>query len=145
MNSIILTGNICNDLELKSTDSGKSVCSFNLAVKRPFAKDVTDFLTVVCWNKQAENVFKYCGKGTKIGISGTMTTRKWQDNEGNNRIAYEVVANEVEFLEKKADGQRNVTAKSAIESFQRAGDAIFENMSADTDGFVMVEEDDLPF
>lgn len=134
MNSIILTGNICNDLELKTTNSGKNVCTFNLAVKRPFAKDVTDFITIVCWNKQAENVFKYCGKGTKIGISGMMTTRKWQDNEGKNRIAYEVVANEVEFLEKKTDGQSNAPTTNYA-----------PNMEADEDGFVMVNDDDLPF
>lgn len=133
MNSIILTGNICNDLELKSTNSGKSVCSFNLAVKRPFAKDVTDFITVVCWNKQAENVFKFCGKGSRIGLSGMMTTRKWQDNDGKNRIAYEVVANEVEFLEKKTDGQSNATTNYA------------PDMEANEDGFVMVNDDDLPF
>ena len=66
MNSICLVGNICNDLELKSTNSGKSVCSFNLAVRRPFAKDVTDFITIVVWNKQAENLVKFCGKGYSV-------------------------------------------------------------------------------
>lgn len=134
MNSIILTGNICNDLELKSTNSGKSLCTFNLAVKRPFAKDVTDFLTVVCWNKQAENIFKFCSKGSRIGVSGTMTTRKWEDNEGNKRTAYEVVANEIEFLEKKADGQSNAQSTNYTPT-----------MDADVDGFVVVDDDDLPF
>jgi single-strand DNA-binding protein len=134
MNSIILIGNICNDLELKSTNSGKSVCSFNLAVKRPFAKDVTDFITIVCWNKQAENVFKFCGKGTRIGVSGMMTTRNWEDNEGNKRTAYEVVANEIEFLQKKADGQSNVASTNYVPT-----------MDTDADGFVMVDEEDLPF
>ena len=65
MNQLFLTGNICNDLELKMTQSEKQVCSFNLAVKRPFAKDTTDFIPIVCWNKNAENVCKYCGKGSK--------------------------------------------------------------------------------
>ena len=134
MNSIILTGNICKDLEIKSTNSGKSVCSFNLAVKRPFAKDVTDFITVVCWNKQAENVFKFCGKGTKIGISGMLTTRTYEDNEGKKRTVYEVVANEVEFLEKKGDGQSNSVSTPYA-----------PNVEADADGFVVVDDDDLPF
>lgn len=105
MNAINLTGNICNDLELKTTLSDKIVCSFNIAVKRPFAKEITDFFTVVCWNRQAENVCKYCSKGSKIGVTGTLTARKWEDKDGNNRISYEIVANEIDFLEKKTDVQ----------------------------------------
>lgn len=105
MNLVTLTGNICNDLELKTTNGGKNVCSFNLAVKRPYAKDVTDFITIVAWNKQAEILTKYCGKGTKIGVSGILTSRKWQDADSKNRVAFEVIANEIEFLDKKVDGQ----------------------------------------
>ena len=135
MNCFNAIGNICNDLELKSTNSGKSVCSFNLAVKRPFTKDITDFFTIVCWNKQAENVSKYCHKGTKIGISGVLTTRSYQDRDGNNRTVYEVLANEVEFLEKKADGQSNAARPTPV------------NDNTFGDGFVMadISEDDLPF
>ena len=133
MNSVIITGNICNDLELKSTESGKSVCSFNLAVKRPFAKDVTDFFRVVSWNKQAENLLKYCGKGSRIGVSGILTSRTYEDKEGK-KFVVEVVANEIEFLEKKSDGQSNAVST-----------AYAPTMEADADGFVVVEEDDLPF
>ena len=129
MNSIILIGNICNDLELKSTESGKSVCSFNIAVKRPYAKDITDFFKVVCWNNQAENVCKYCYKGMRIGISGALTSRTYQDKDGNNRTVCEVLANDVEFLEKRADGQSNVVS----------------NQTSD-DGFAAIPDDgDLPF
>lgn len=133
MNNINLTGNICNDLELKITNSGKNVCSFNIAVRRPFAKDVTDFFTVVCWNRQAENVCSYCGKGSRIGVSGMLTTRTYQNKEGNNRTAYEIVANEIEFLEKKAEGQSNSnTFDTAISPIPNGFNPI------DTD-------DDLPF
>jgi single-strand DNA-binding protein len=130
MNSINLIGNICNDLELKQTNSGKSVCSFNLAVKRPLAKEVTDFLPIVVWNKQAENLCTYCGKGSRIAVSGIMTTRTYE-KDGNNRTAYEVMANEVIFLEKKADGQSNTVDNSSLPS---------------PDGFApMGADDDLPF
>ena len=138
MNSIILTGNICNDLELKTTNSGKSVCSFNIAVRRPFAKDVTDFFTVVVWNKQAENICQYCNKGTRIGLSGMLTTRKWEDNEGNSRTSYEVVAENIEFLEKKSEGQNaapNNTTTSAPADFP----GLLPN------GFVAATNEDLPF
>lgn len=133
MNSIILTGNICKDLELKSTPNDKKVCSFNLAVKRPFTKDITDFFTIVCWNKQAENLCLYCGKGTKIGVSGTLTSRSYTDKDGKNRTVIEVLANEIEFLEKKADGQSNVARPTPVP------DNTFG------DGFVAFNDDDCPF
>ena len=112
MNKIVLIGNICKDLELKSTPNGKSVCSFNLAVKRRFAKDVTDFIPVVCWNNQAEILCKYCGKGSRIGVSGELQTRSWTDNEGNKRSVVEVVADEVSFCGSKTEGA--TSAASAV-------------------------------
>ena len=130
MNKICLVGNICNDLELKSTNSGKSVCSFNLAVRRPFAKDITDFITVVVWNKPAELVVKFCGKGSKIGVTGVMTQRKYQDKDGKDRIVYEVVSEDIEFLERKTINDK---------AEQTEGDA-------NADGFVLMPDtDELPF
>ena len=134
MNLTTLTGNICNDLELKTTNGGKNVCSFNLAVKRPYTKDVTDFITIVAWNKQAEILTKYCGKGSKICVSGILTSRKWQDADGKNRVSFEVIANEIEFLDKKAEGQSNITSTNTA-----------SDMGADADGFVMLNDDELPF
>ena len=99
MNSINLTGNICNDLELKQTNNGKSVMSFNLAVKRPFSKDTTDFIPVVVYEQPAEYLSRYAHKGTRIAVSGKLTTRKYEDKNGNNRTAFEVVADNVEISE----------------------------------------------
>lgn len=99
MNSISLIGNICNDLELKQTPNGKSVLNFNLAVKRPFTKDTTDFFTIVVWNQPAEYLSRYARKGVKVGVSGMLTARKYDDRDGNHRTAYEIVANVVEICE----------------------------------------------
>lgn len=137
MNQINLTGNICNDLELKTTPSEKQVCSFNLAVKRPFTKDTTDFIPIVCWNKQAENLCKYCTKGSKIAVSGTLTSRIYEDKEGKNRTVFEILANEVEFLGKKTDGQSNAETM--------APDTTINNTASSTDEFITVNDDDLPF
>ena len=98
MNTINLTGNICNDLELKSTQSGKSVITFNLAVKRPFTKDTTDFIPMVAWEKNAEYLSRYGKKGSRVAVSGKLTTRKYQDKDGNNRTAFEVVCDNVELM-----------------------------------------------
>ena len=140
MNSINLIGNICNDVELKTTNSGKSVCSFNLAVKRPFSKETTDFLPVVCWNGQAETVSKYCKKGDRIGITGVMTTRKYQDKDGNNRTAFEVVANNVQFVEsKRSQGNEEGYSIPAPE------DDPLNDIKDRLDNFAPAEDDDIPF
>jgi single-strand DNA-binding protein len=103
MNSINLTGNICNDLELKSTQSGKSVITVNLAVKRPFTKDTTDFIPLVVWEKNAEYLSRYGKKGSRVAVSGKLTTRKYQDKDGKNRTAFEVVCDNVELMDSKSE------------------------------------------
>ena len=100
MNKVILTGYIASDIELKTTNQGTSVTSFRLAVKRPKTKnDTTDFLTIVAWRGTAEFISKYFHKGSGIEVCGIVTTRKWQDKDGNNRYATEIVAEGVDFGE----------------------------------------------
>ena len=108
MNSINLIGNICQDVELKTTQKGKTVVQFNLAVNRPFTKDITDFIPVVVWNQPAEYLARYARKGTKIAVSGKLTARKFEDKNGNNRVAYEVVADSAEICE--ARGENSASA-----------------------------------
>lgn len=109
MNSIILLGRATSAIELKQTQAGKCVVSFSLAVKRPFTKDTTDFFTICAWDKQAELLSKYVGKGDQICIRGYLQTRSWEDNNGNKRYATEVVAQEVSFCEAKRDSEGNNT------------------------------------
>ena len=99
MNIISLIGRLCESPELKQTNTGKSVISTNLAVDRPFTKDVTDFIPVVIWNQSAEYLSKYANKGTKVAIAGKLTTRKYEDKNGNKRIAFEVIADTVEICD----------------------------------------------
>ena len=141
MNSINLIGNICNDVELKTTNGGKSVCTFNLAVKRPFSKETTDFIPVVCWGNQAEIISKFAHKGTKIGVTGNLTTRKFTDKNGNNRTAFEVVANNVQFVEsKRTDGNEEGKVSPQTET-----DPLVDFQSK-LDGFeVIAGDEDLPF
>lgn len=101
MNSIQLIGRLTADVELKQTTSGISVCQFNLAVDRPRVKDTTDFIPCVAWRGTAEFICKYFKKGNKIALNGVLTSRKWEDNEGNKRTVYEVLADNVEFCESK--------------------------------------------
>lgn len=127
MNSICLIGNICNDVELKVTPTGKSVCSFTLAVHRPYTKDTTDFFNVVCWDKQAESLSQHCKKGTQIGVVGMLTSRKYTDKDGNNRTVIEISANSVDFV-----GGKKASAEQTSGVFNQ-NEVEFEEMSADSD------------
>ena len=97
MNSINLIGNICQEVELKQTTNGKSVVSFNLAVNRPFSKDTTDFIPLVIWGQPAEYIHRYAKKGSKIAVSGKLTTRNYEDKNGNKRTAFEVIVDTAEI------------------------------------------------
>ena len=100
LNKVILMGNMCADPELKQTQGGTSVCSFNIAVNRRFkaeGQQDCDFISIVAWRQQAEFVCKYFKKGQAILVCGQLQTRNWTDNQGNKRYATEVVADEVSF------------------------------------------------
>lgn len=136
MNTINLTGNICNDLEVKQTQTGKTVLSFNLAVKRPFAKDTTDFIPMVVWGQGAEFLGNYGRKGSKVAVSGKLTTRKYQDKDGNNRTAFEVVCDTVELLDSKneSQGAQGAGAMPYIpDAYSVPDDANMETVDADSD------------
>lgn len=117
LNHITIHGRLTADPELKQTQSGVSVCNFTVAVDRSYKngeEKQTDFFTVVCWRVLADMVSKYFAKGKEILVSGEMQSRKWQDNEGNNRISWEVMANAVDFCGSKSDnGGNSATANSA--------------------------------
>lgn len=97
MNKGQYTGRLTADPELKQTQSGVSVCSFTLAVKRPRRKDTTDFINFVAWRGDAEFVCRYFKKGDAMEVSGALTSRKYQDSDGKNRVAFEVECDEVSF------------------------------------------------
>lgn len=108
LNKAILVGRLTADPELRQTPNGIAVSTFRIAVDRRFsAKDgdrKADFITIVCWRQQAEFVCKYFHKGNAIAIDGSIQTRDYVDKTGNNRTAFEVVADNVSFVERKAAG-----------------------------------------
>ena len=101
MNNIILIGRLTKDPELRYTPNGKAVCSFTLAVDRPYSgeKKEADFINIVVWNKVGENCAQYLSKGRKAAVQGRLQIRSYEDNNGQRRYVTEVVANSVEFLE----------------------------------------------
>ena len=101
MNCVVLVGRLTADPELRSTQSGVSVCSFGIAVDRRFSSGgerQADFIDCVAWRQTAEFVAKYFSKGKLIGIEGSIQTRNYEDKQGNRRKAVEVVAGQVSFV-----------------------------------------------
>ena len=118
MNRVFLIGNLTRDPELAETNSGLSVCHFAIAVNRGFAsaggERQTDFFNVTVWRGIAENVAKFCKKGNKVAVSGSIQIRQYDDNQGNKRTAVDVIAQEVEFLTSKSASERNVAGPVSV-------------------------------
>ena len=125
MNCVILCGRATTDIDIRTTASGKSVTSFALAVDRPGANDKTDFIPIVAWEKTAEFLNKYISKGRKIIVEGFLSSRKYEDKNGNSRVAYEVVANRVEFADGKPVTQTNAELPKDIEEIDGDEDTPF--------------------
>ena len=132
-NLVVLTGRLTQDAELKTTPNGVSVTSFSIAVdRRGKGEDKqTDFINIVAWRQTAEFIAKYFKKGSMIGIEGSIQTRRYQDKDGNNRTAFEVIANNVQFVESKREEatQENSDSLAAlqdqIKGLVNAGDLPF--------------------
>ena len=138
-NLVVLTGRLTADPELKTTANGLSVTTFSIAVDRRYRSGEerqTDFINIVAWRQTAEFITKYFKKGSLIGIEGSIQTRRYQDKNGNNRTAFEVVANNVQFVESKRDPSAPAAGESA--SFSNADVNDFADLGDATD-------DDLPF
>ena len=138
-NLVVLTGRLTADPELKTTPNGTSVVSFSIAVDRRYRageERQTDFINIVAWRSSAEFISKYFKKGSLIGIEGSIQTRRYTDKNGNNRTAFEVVANNVQFVESKRDSAPMDGGEPA--SFSNASANDFADLGDASD-------DDLPF
>ena len=105
MNSISIIGRLTADPELRKTQNGIPVASFTLAVDRPRVKDTTDFFSCVAWRQTGEFVSQYFTKGRKMGVTGSMQSRRYEDKDGNKRTVWELVVDQVDFCDKKTDSQ----------------------------------------
>lgn len=117
LNKVILIGRFTRDPELRSTPQGISTCSFSLAVDRNYqsagGERQTDFINCVAWRQTAEFISKYFQKGNAICVEGSIQTRSWKDNDGNNRYATDVVVDRTYFVESKKSAQSSSYAASS--------------------------------
>jgi single-strand DNA-binding protein len=153
INRVVLVGRLTRDPELRQTQTGISVASFSLAVNRTFANQSgqreADFVPVVVWRKQAENVAQYVRKGALVGVEGRLQTRSYDTADGSKRFVMEVVADSVQFLEsrqstmERQDTGRPVQNTASMQTNQSANhDVAFD---FETDNSFDISDDDLPF
>ena len=105
MQKIFLIGNLTNDPETRTTQSGVSVCSFNIAVNRRFpgsdGQKQTDFFRINAWRQLGDNCQRFLAKGRKVAVVGELQPRTYEDKNGTTRVSLDVTADEVEFLTPK--------------------------------------------
>lgn len=107
MNKALLVGRITTKPELRTTSSGIPFTRFSVAINRPFNSNTTgqreaDFINILVWRKQAENVCNFLDKGSQVAIEGRIQTGNYTDKDGNNRTSFEVVADNVQFLDSRS-------------------------------------------
>src|SRR5918994_2130013 len=114
LNKVILIGRVANDPELKYTPSGVAVCTFRVAVNRPFTnaqgEREADFIDVVVWRQTAEFAANYLGKGRLIAVEGRLQVRSYDDRNGIRRRIAEVVADNLKALDRREQTEGGVGA-----------------------------------
>lgn len=130
INQVILCGRLTKDPELSKTNTGKSVCTFTVAIRRRGKTDASDFVQCVAWERSAEYLCTYGHKGQICAVTGSINTRTYDDRDGNKRYLTEVLANNLDLVN---DGQkRSETADTTPRGF-------------DAGVSVNIDPDDLPF
>ena len=157
LNVVAIMGRLVADPELRTTPQGTNVCSFRIACDRNFARQgeqrQADFIDIVAWRSQAEFVSKYFQKGSLIAIDGSIQTRQYQDKNGNNRTAFEIVANNINFAGPKSSNAGDGNGYHAAPSYQNAAparpaavEAAPSYSAGNADDFAVIDDsDDLPF
>ena len=110
INRVVMVGRMTRDPELRRTGSGAAVTSFTLALNRNYNSadgQQADYISCVVWNKVAENVAQYCSKGSLVGVEGRLLSRTYDNAQGQRVYVTEVVCDSVQFLETRAQRERN--------------------------------------
>ena len=149
MNKVILIGRLARDPEMRTTSSGISMTRFTIAVSRPFNQDgnqQTDFINCIIWRRQAENVAKYCSKGSQVAIEGRIQVNSYDAQDGTKRYTTDIVCENVTFL-----GSRATNNNFSNENYNEAGSSDMPTTDISEDPFkdfgdeIALSDDDLPF
>lgn len=166
MNKVILIGRLARNPEMRTTPSGVATTSFTIAVQRNYANAQgdreADFISCVAWRKQAENIAKYCSKGSQVAVEGRIQTRNYDAQDGTKRYVTEVIADNVSFLGGRSTSSEsssyaannynnvsNTNDSMSSNNFGGSNDIVTTNLSEDPyanmGSEVALSDDDLPF
>ena len=158
MNRVVLIGRLTRDPELRYTSGNNAaVCNFTIAVDRGFTgqsgEREADFIPVVVWNKQAENVKNYLNKGSQVAVEGRIQVRNYDDQNGQKRYVTEVIASNVEFLGSKNSSSNTSSDSENVEPTpydfgdekSPKGTDVESNPFADFGSNIEISDDELPF
>ena len=150
MNKVFIIGNVTKDPELRMTQNGIPVCSFNVAVNRRLGANAehpeADFFRVTAWRQLGQNCHLYLTKGKKVSVIGNVSASAYMGNDGKARASLEITADDVEFLSPRseADDKEDAYVKQDREAVQQ--EPVQGSLANQSSGFVDVDlEDDLPF
>lgn len=152
MNKVFLIGRLTRDPELRYTGTNLPVATFSLAVNRNFTNQSgereADFINIVVWRKQAENVKNYLTQGSQVAIDGRLQTRSYDGEDGKKRYITEVVADNVQFLDTK-NGRDNIKQETSEVTPSSFSDSISSDAKsdpfADFGSSIEINDDELPF
>ncbi len=149
MNKVILIGRLARDPEMRTTNSGISMTRFTIAVSRPFngqdGNQQTDFINCITWRKQAENVAKYCAKGSQVAVEGRIQVSSYDAQDGTKRYSTDIVCDNVTFLGTKA-GNTNFSNDNYSNASSNAQTTdVSEDPFKDFGEEIALSDDDLPF
>ena len=151
INRVVLTGNLTRDPELRSLPSGMSVCSLRIAsnTRRKGAsgewEDKPNFFDVTVWGAQGENCARFLSKGRPVALDGRLEWREWQDQQGNNRQSVEIVADSVQFLGGRDEGQGGGGGGFTPRSDVPVNQSDFQPVAAPAGNGSSAADDDIPF
>ncbi|NLM62965.1 MAG: single-stranded DNA-binding protein [Mollicutes bacterium] len=142
MNRVTLVGRITAKPELRYTNSQIPYTRFTIAVNRTFSNSQgqreTDFIGVVAWRRQAENICNYLDKGSLISVDGRIQTGTYDDKDGNRRYTFDVVADNVQFLESRAQAQARMASNNGnnnIDATNNFGSSPYDYMDESSYGY----------
>ena len=124
MNKVILIGRLARDPEMRTTGSGVSMTRFTVAVNRPVnpqnsnGQPQTDFISCIAWRRQAENIARYCTKGSQVAVDGRVQTGSYDGQDGQKHYTTDIVADNVTFLGSRANTEGN--SSYSAPSFQES-------------------------
>ena len=138
INRVVMVGRMTRDPELRRTGSGAAVTSFTLALNRNYNSadgQQADYISCVVWNKVAENVAQYCSKGSLVGVEGRLRSRTYDNAQGQRVYVTEVVCDSVQFLETRAQRERNLSSMNQGMMNQKPMDQYSQPAQPQTNNF----------